>query len=402
MGKHAFFSPKAVSIRQKQKGLQKLRWYCQMCQKQCRDENGFKCHKTSEAHMRQMALYAGSAGKFSGEFSRAFHRQFLRIFQNQGGRRVKSNVVYRQLIKDKDHVHINSTCWSSLTGYVHYLGREGIAKVEEVDRPGTEWKDWWIEYIDRDPAVLRRQSKVKKVLAQEAKSRARANNRAEEQRMRAMAMAKPSTKVTEVKEFVPSDGPIKLTMKSSKPADSRKNETIQKAFSFNDDQVKRPSKKRKLAAYESLKTELESDKKKRKMIHEKREMRHEKQKETPRDLMQKTQWLVEGIVVKVLHKKLAQGKYHQKKGTVIAVMNGTGAKIKMKKTNDVIEIDQAFLQTVTPANGRPVRVLHGFYKRCAGTLKKINEKSYEGRIELGPGKVVEIPIEWFSKAAKQK
>jgi hypothetical protein len=24
------------------KGLQKLRWYCQMCQKQCRDENGFK------------------------------------------------------------------------------------------------------------------------------------------------------------------------------------------------------------------------------------------------------------------------------------------------------------------------------------------------------------------------
>lgn len=31
-------TPKAISNRIKAKGLQKLRWYCQMCQKQCRDE----------------------------------------------------------------------------------------------------------------------------------------------------------------------------------------------------------------------------------------------------------------------------------------------------------------------------------------------------------------------------
>lgn len=29
---------KAISNKIKAKGLQKLRWYCQMCQKQCRDE----------------------------------------------------------------------------------------------------------------------------------------------------------------------------------------------------------------------------------------------------------------------------------------------------------------------------------------------------------------------------
>ena len=38
MPKHDFLSPKAISNRIKSKGLQKLRWYCQMCQKQCRDE----------------------------------------------------------------------------------------------------------------------------------------------------------------------------------------------------------------------------------------------------------------------------------------------------------------------------------------------------------------------------
>lgn len=37
-----FLTPKAIANRIKAKGLQKLRWYCEMCQKQCRDENGFK------------------------------------------------------------------------------------------------------------------------------------------------------------------------------------------------------------------------------------------------------------------------------------------------------------------------------------------------------------------------
>jgi len=34
-------TPKAIANRIKAKGLQKLRWYCQMCQKQCRDEVSF-------------------------------------------------------------------------------------------------------------------------------------------------------------------------------------------------------------------------------------------------------------------------------------------------------------------------------------------------------------------------
>ena len=46
-----------IANRIKSKGLQKLRWYCQMCEKQCRDENGFKCHLTSEGHKRQMMVF---------------------------------------------------------------------------------------------------------------------------------------------------------------------------------------------------------------------------------------------------------------------------------------------------------------------------------------------------------
>ena len=39
-----------IANRAKAKGLQKLKFYCQICEKQCRDANGLECHCTSEAH----------------------------------------------------------------------------------------------------------------------------------------------------------------------------------------------------------------------------------------------------------------------------------------------------------------------------------------------------------------
>ena len=63
-------SIKDLANKMKSKGLQKLRWYCQMCQKQCRDENGFKCHTTSESHQRQLLLFAENPHKYLDEFSK--------------------------------------------------------------------------------------------------------------------------------------------------------------------------------------------------------------------------------------------------------------------------------------------------------------------------------------------
>ena len=57
-----------IANRIKAKGLQKLRWYCQMCGKQCRDENGFKCHLSSDSHQRQMMVFGqvSAAAAFVG------------------------------------------------------------------------------------------------------------------------------------------------------------------------------------------------------------------------------------------------------------------------------------------------------------------------------------------------
>jgi len=78
-------TPKGISNRIKAKGLQKLRWYCQMCQKQCRDENGFKCHTMSESHQRQLLLLAEDVDKYMDSFSRELQDAFLRLLKRQFG-----------------------------------------------------------------------------------------------------------------------------------------------------------------------------------------------------------------------------------------------------------------------------------------------------------------------------
>lgn len=65
--------------------------------------------------------------------------------------RVHANIVYNEYVADKEHLHMNSTKWETLTGFIKYLGREGHCSIEETP------KGWYMTYIDRDPAGLARQ-----------------------------------------------------------------------------------------------------------------------------------------------------------------------------------------------------------------------------------------------------
>ena len=68
---------KAVSNAMKAKGLGRLRWYCQVCEKQCRDENGYKCHTQSESHLRAILSVGEKGGKFISDSSQQFQREFI-------------------------------------------------------------------------------------------------------------------------------------------------------------------------------------------------------------------------------------------------------------------------------------------------------------------------------------
>jgi DNA/RNA-binding protein KIN17 len=58
------------------------------------------------------------------------------------------------------------------------------------------------------------------------------------------------------------------------------------------------------------------------------------------------------LIVKVMAKKLADGKYYKKKGVVRRVHEQYVGEIKMLNSSTVIKLDQAQLETVIPAVGK--------------------------------------------------
>ncbi|KAG6898394.1 hypothetical protein C0992_004104 [Termitomyces sp. T32_za158] len=145
-------TPKYLANKMKSKGLQRLRWYCQVCEKQCRDENGFKCHMTSESHLRQMLVVGENAGRHISDFSMRFQSEFVSLLSRRfGTKRVQANRVYQEYISDKSHLHMNATRWVTLTEFCKHLGRAGIARVDETE------KGWFIAWIDNSPKALAKQ-----------------------------------------------------------------------------------------------------------------------------------------------------------------------------------------------------------------------------------------------------
>ncbi|PYI00585.1 hypothetical protein BO78DRAFT_355355 [Aspergillus sclerotiicarbonarius CBS 121057] len=150
-------STKAISNKIKSKGLGRLRWYCQACEKQCRDHNGYACHVRSESHVRQVLLIGENPKKYIEDFSREFLSNFINILKTgHGEKKVHINQFYQQVIADKEHIHMNATKWKSLTQFAAHLGREGLCRVEETE------KGLFISYIDRSPEAMRRQEALLK------------------------------------------------------------------------------------------------------------------------------------------------------------------------------------------------------------------------------------------------
>lgn len=82
---------------------------------------------SSEAHQRQLLLVAENPGRYVASFSQQFLQDFMKLLSHSyGTRRVNANEVYQEYIKDKNHYHMNATRWTTLTGFVMFLGKTGM------------------------------------------------------------------------------------------------------------------------------------------------------------------------------------------------------------------------------------------------------------------------------------
>jgi DNA/RNA-binding protein KIN17 len=102
-----------------------------------------------------MRIFAENPNKMLNEFSRDFEKGYLKVLSHRHGTvKVSANKIYQEYIADKEHVHMNATAWSSLSGFCQYLGREGKCIVEETE------KGIFIQYIDQDPKALERKANM--------------------------------------------------------------------------------------------------------------------------------------------------------------------------------------------------------------------------------------------------
>lgn len=383
MGKHGFLTPKAIGNRIKAKGLQKLKFYCQMCEKQCRDENGFKCHTISESHQRQLLLFADNSDSYLDQFSEEFKDGYVGLLKRRfNGRRVQANHAYQEYIADRDHIHMNSTQWETLTEFVKWMGREGIVRADDTE------KGWFVTYIDRDPEAIKRQEKKNKMAVTDEEKQERILLEQIERAKASNTDCGPSVSTELQRE---EDSEEKVVFAMPKSLSAAKKETIVlnnilKADDLTKDKCNSSASKskksngKKRSAIEELMAENEAGKKRRR---------------------KKDSWITENIVVKIVTKDLGK-EYVKAKGVVEEVFDTYGAKIKLLKSGKKIKLDQAHLETVIPQVGRKVLILNGAYEGSKATLDKLNVDVFTVDVTISSGickgrVVTDIPYEDVSK-----
>jgi DNA/RNA-binding protein KIN17 len=391
MGKEkgGFLTPKAIANRIKAKGLQKLRWYCQMCHKQCRDENGFKCHLMSESHQRQLLLVAETPDKFVDSFSREFSETFLELVRRRfGTKRVHANVVYQEYISDRNHTHMNSTQWETLTEYVKWLGREGHCVVDETE------KGWFIAYVDRDPEAIRRMEATqrKEKMDMDDDERRAQFIHAQVERAKSQASADAGkTEYTKLERSVDAEKiAIKLMPAPSEGASKGASVTLQRnVLKLEAEKAAEKLRKDDSASVISAVSSRSSvsGTKRKSALEDIMEMEEQSKEKRGR----KDHWLHEGIVVKVVAKKLGDA-YYKRKGVVREVIDHYGAVVQMLEGRERVKVDQEHLETVLPGIDKPVLVVNGAYRGERAVLTGINETAFSCsvRLEVGPlkGRVV--------------
>jgi len=145
----------------------------------------------------------------------------------------------------------------------------------------------------------------------------------------------------------------------------KKREQVEISFQEEEDTLQnQPVKKKKLSAVEEL------------------ALSEERKKEFKN---RKNYWIIENIVVKIINKDLADGKYYKQKGVVKKVMDKYIAVVKMIDSGDILKIDQSQLETVIPALGGRVKVVNGAYRGEEGTLLILNTDKYKAQLRLETG-----------------
>jgi len=377
---------------------------------------------TSDSHLRQMKIFRENAGGMMDSFSREFEVAYLETLRRRHGtQRMNANNVYQEVIQDKNHIHMNSTKWATLTDFVQYLGKKGLVLVEETER------GWYVTYIERDPALLARKEALQKKTEADQREEKMAAKQRELLRMEAAkaldragcAVDREASEIGNREEGAKME--LKLGLGSGGGNVEKKKKKRKAALSLLEedddededvvDDVKPPSKdipNNKQPAAPKL-VEAKKPAPKRELESDNNEKKKEAKKHKSNDAdKKKDYWLYRDIVVRIISKKLANGEYYKRKAIVDKVIDKYEAEVEVLESSrkardggDVLQIDQDDLETVIPKElGEKVRIVNGKYRGKKARVEKLDKKEYRAELRLTEDdRIVTLDYEDFSKMA---
>ncbi|CAN8068897.1 unnamed protein product [Agarophyton chilense] len=349
-----------------------------MCEKQCRDENGFKCHTKSAGHQRQLTMFAESPSEYIGRFSETFRKEFLLVLrQRYGTNFVHANTVYQEYIKDRDHVHMNATKWTTLTAFIKELGKEGHCRVEDRE------DGWWVAYLAREH--FEKERRAKEIRSHTLESEERAALVLREQVNHAKNIGVTRKRHVDVTDSDAANAtPVSITL--SRKVGKRK-VTDQKAppgafqshfFSRGDENAseagKRGTHSGKWTGFEDAEPENATS--------EENELDGENAPPGVEGEGAEVPWLHVDTLVKITNKDLANGGFLGKKGRVVKIIEDFGARVQLVDSDTVLELDQDDLETVIPKPGGIVYLLRGTHRGKKAVVRSIDIDKFSVRVEL--------------------
>ena len=345
-------SLKDIGKRIKAKGLQKLRFWCEMCSKQCRDANGFKCHLTSESHLRQMKLFSEHANSIVKQKSTEFEKLFMDTLRLRHSTvMVNANNVYQEIIRDKAHVHMNATHWATLSDFVQYLGKMGKCKVEETER-GFYVQYRPVQTVQQQQEALRKQQQA----AADEKAEEAYQERMQQLRQEQLSLQVGATTVSEpTKLETERTEQIKVDLSSivaakGQESNSNRSTSKRKASVFGedeeDDEDSAKEENRPTGPPPIPVAAPKLEKKAQRLVDDTQKDSNATKQQQPNNDDEEEPWLMKDILVRIIRKK---SDHFKQKAVIDKLLDPFTAQVSLLNDDSIqLTFDQRHLETVVP------------------------------------------------------
>jgi DNA/RNA-binding protein KIN17 len=375
--------------------LFKQKYFCQMCNRQCRDKDGFNCHLKSDTHRINMEQVAENPDLYINNYSYEFQRGFLDILKRgYTNVWVSANKIYQEYITDKFATHLNATKWTTLTGFIKSMEskekleiksneKEVLIRHREDQKPDEKFL-FQKKLLEQKNEEIKRNKELSKILsrANEEKNKESKNLNYTQNEDLCPEKNLSDSKDDKIESLVDHEKlkNISIQLKINKSEEIMKKPISGNIFEQPEFLCKKRNKdeifgmqQENVSTKVSINNQFNSKEKDNLVMENTKNLLKLKE---PKSLQEEIDlvnipWIQKKLIVRIKDKDLP---YYNQKAKVETLIDDFVAEVKILNSPDIkIKIDQAYLEPVIPSAGKDskVMIIFGEFKNILGIIEKI-------------------------------